>query len=149
MLWCGPGVQERSCANDSWVGVRSASGRARFSKDLVALMPWHHPAPLERLKGWQPQSCVTMTPEGAEIEIVLANAGPVEAYVLDQTPGLPPAGASSPPRVPAAYSARPGPSSRSSRRQQLDDAAGRVLKPSRRVTVLPDGDWPGGAADGG
>ena len=37
--------------------------------------------------------CITAPPEGVELELVLEGTAPVEATVLDQSPGLPPGGA--------------------------------------------------------
>ncbi|HYH45992.1 MAG TPA: M20/M25/M40 family metallo-hydrolase, partial [Thermoanaerobaculia bacterium] len=42
--------------------------------------------------GWYGVTVLTLPPEGIEIELVLGSAGPVQATVLDRTPGVPPFG---------------------------------------------------------
>lgn len=44
---------------------------------------------LRRSGGWQAYTCLTLPPEGVEIDLILSGAEPVEAFVVDQSPGLP------------------------------------------------------------
>lgn len=39
--------------------------------------------------GWYPLRCLTTPPGGVALELALAGSGPLEAWVADQTPGLP------------------------------------------------------------
>jgi hypothetical protein len=42
--------------------------------------------------GWYEQEILTLPREGAELDVVLAGTGPLDWYVFDRTPGLPPSG---------------------------------------------------------
>jgi hypothetical protein len=42
--------------------------------------------------GFQVYRCLTLPPDGVEVEFALAGTEPVEVEIVDQTPGLPPAG---------------------------------------------------------
>jgi hypothetical protein len=60
----------------------------------------------EGFGGFQMYRCLTLPPEGVEMQIRLAGHDPVDAEVVDQTPGLTPAGAaltSARPRTAATY----------------------------------------------
>jgi hypothetical protein len=64
--------------------------------DLRALSVDGVPAPPRAAKardwfgGWLLVGCVTAPPEGVVLDLVLGAPGPVDAFVLDQSPGLPP-----------------------------------------------------------
>lgn len=61
-----------------WVGrhkVPELSGKAR-----------RHPSP------WRAYTCATLPREGVEVEIVFSSSSPVEAFLLDSSPGLPSGG---------------------------------------------------------
>ncbi|HWN42301.1 MAG TPA: M28 family peptidase [Thermoanaerobaculia bacterium] len=45
-----------------------------------------------RMEGWTEIAMLTMRPEGIEMEVVLGAAQPLDWYVYDMSPGLPPAG---------------------------------------------------------
>lgn len=57
------------------------------------LLPRLHPRVLSNNGGWRVYSCVTLPPEGVEIEAVLEGEEPVEVVLTDQSPGLPQDGA--------------------------------------------------------
>jgi hypothetical protein len=42
--------------------------------------------------GWYRMGCLTLPPQGAELEVVLAETAPQDWYVADSSPGLPRAG---------------------------------------------------------
>jgi hypothetical protein len=44
------------------------------------------------VRGWYQQEILTLPREGAELDLVLAGTWPLDWYVLDRTPGLPPSG---------------------------------------------------------
>ena len=57
--------------------------------DGVPLPPLD-PRLLRWFGGWRPLRCLTTPARGVELELVLAGSSPLEAWVADQTPGLPP-----------------------------------------------------------
>lgn len=63
---------------------------ARVEGQEVPLGGSHKIGP--RREGWTELAMAAMRPEGVEMEVVLGAAQPLEWYVYDQTPGLPPAG---------------------------------------------------------
>jgi len=57
------------------------------------LLPPLHRRLLRDNAGWRIYSCLTLPPEGVEIEAVLVGEKPAEIVLTDQSPGLPPEGA--------------------------------------------------------
>jgi hypothetical protein len=51
-----------------------------------------HPRFLRQSQGWRTYTCLTLPPEGVEIRLVIADHGPIEGFVLDQSPGVPAVG---------------------------------------------------------
>lgn len=63
---------------------------ARMDGQEVPLKGSHKTGPMT--DGWTELAMMTMRPEGVEMEIVLGAAQPLDWYVYDMSPGLPPAG---------------------------------------------------------
>lgn len=63
---------------------------ARVEGQEVPLRSSHKTGP--RTQGWTELSMATMRPEGIEVEVVLGATQPLDWYVYDTSPGLPPAG---------------------------------------------------------
>ncbi len=64
---------------------------ARVEGQEVPLRSSHKTGP-RMMEGWTELAMLTMRPEGVEMEIVLGAAQPLDWYVYDMSPGLPPAG---------------------------------------------------------
>jgi hypothetical protein len=89
--------------------VRARLASARGAPEVLLLLPPGArtvsvrmngvtvPAPASRASlfygDYAMYGCITAPPEGVELELVLEGTAPVEATVLDQSPGLPPGGA--------------------------------------------------------
>jgi len=53
---------------------------------------WRRGKPQLGPADWMQYSDVTLPPAGCELQMLLGDAGPVELYAVDVTPGLPPSG---------------------------------------------------------
>jgi hypothetical protein len=66
---------------------------AKVDGQEVPLRGSHKTGPPKGIPGsWTEIAMVTMRPEGTEIEVVLGSAQPLDWYVYDMSPGLPPGG---------------------------------------------------------
>jgi Peptidase family M28 len=84
-------VSPRGAQNASLFLPRSAAlESARVAGHEVPRLPSGQMA--ARGGGWYGVTVLTLPPEGIEIELVLGSAGPLQAMVLDRTPGVPPFG---------------------------------------------------------
>src|SRR5262249_39500621 len=55
-------------------------------------LPEIYPRLARKLGGWRVYSCLTVPPEGVEVELARAEGPPVTILLADQSPGLPPGG---------------------------------------------------------
>jgi hypothetical protein len=77
-----------------WVPATAKPGSVTIEGQPVPEIGWRGGKPRPGPGAWLQYSDVTLPPQGCELDMVFGETGPLELYVLDVTPGLPPAGAS-------------------------------------------------------
>jgi hypothetical protein len=75
-----------------WVPAQANPSAVKIEGHLVPETGWRGGKPRWGPGDWRQYSDVTLPPAGCELDMVLGETGPLELYVVDVTPGLPPAG---------------------------------------------------------
>ena len=76
-----------------WLPARAKPESVTIEGHLVPDTGWRGGGQRPGPPGWLSYGDVTLPAGGCELDVVLGDAGPLELYAADATPGLPPAGA--------------------------------------------------------